>query len=68
MLQNLEYTTDLMAGQESHVYKFADRPALYYNCQVELKIRDEVTGCAALVINIQGVNKKLKISATAMCK
>ncbi|VDN30152.1 unnamed protein product [Gongylonema pulchrum] len=43
---DLEYTNDLMAGQEAHVFKFADRPALYFNCQLELTMKDRQRGCA----------------------
>ena len=28
---------DLMAIKEVHVFKYQDRPALYFNCQVSLK-------------------------------
>ena len=34
VLNNLEYPTDLMAGQEAHIYKFADRSELFFQCQV----------------------------------
>lgn len=49
VLLDLDYTNDLVAGQEAHVFKFADRPALYFNCQLELTVKDRYRGCAAAV-------------------
>ncbi|XGW08946.1 hypothetical protein V3C99_011338 [Haemonchus contortus] len=46
LLNNLEYPTDLMAGQEAHVYKYADRSQLFYQCQISISIREPNAECA----------------------
>lgn len=40
LLTNLEYPTDLMAGREAHVYKYADRDNMYFDCQITLRIKE----------------------------
>ncbi|KAI1719556.1 zona pellucida-like domain-containing protein [Ditylenchus destructor] len=45
VLPNLDYTTDLVAGQSAYVFKFADKPTLHFNCQIELTLRDQDAGC-----------------------
>uniref|UniRef100_A0A914WLF8 ZP domain-containing protein n=1 Tax=Plectus sambesii TaxID=2011161 RepID=A0A914WLF8_9BILA len=45
VLGNLEYATDLMAGKEAHVFKYADRTNLYFNCQIRITIKDPGTEC-----------------------
>lgn len=45
LLNNLEYPTDLMAGQEAHVYKFADRSQLIYQCQITISIKEPNGEC-----------------------
>lgn len=39
-LNNLEYPTDLMAGQEAHAYKFPDRSQLNYQCQITISTKE----------------------------
>lgn len=46
MLNNLEYPTDLQAGQEAHVYKYADRSQLFYQCQISITIKEPNSECA----------------------
>ncbi|VDN01308.1 unnamed protein product [Thelazia callipaeda] len=45
LLNNLEYPTDLMAGQEAHVYKYADRSQLFYQCQISIAIKEPNAAC-----------------------
>ncbi|VDP14310.1 unnamed protein product [Heligmosomoides polygyrus] len=40
LLTNLEYPEDLMAGREAHVYKYADRDNMYFDCEITLRIKE----------------------------
>uniref|UniRef100_A0A1I7W1F3 ZP domain-containing protein n=1 Tax=Loa loa TaxID=7209 RepID=A0A1I7W1F3_LOALO len=40
LLQNLEYVSDLMAGKEAHVYKYADRQSLFFDCQISVTVKE----------------------------
>uniref|UniRef100_A0A7E4VGH6 ZP domain-containing protein n=1 Tax=Panagrellus redivivus TaxID=6233 RepID=A0A7E4VGH6_PANRE len=46
VLNNLEYPTDLMAGQEAHVFKYADRSALFFQCQVSISVKEPGSVCS----------------------
>jgi hypothetical protein len=45
LLQNLEYPEDLKAIREAHVFKYADRPALGFQCQIEITIKEANQQC-----------------------
>uniref|UniRef100_A0A1I7XPH5 ZP domain-containing protein n=1 Tax=Heterorhabditis bacteriophora TaxID=37862 RepID=A0A1I7XPH5_HETBA len=46
ILQNLNYLSDLTAGKPAQVFKFADKAGLYFNCQIQLTIKDKQYGCS----------------------
>ncbi|VDO18561.1 unnamed protein product [Heligmosomoides polygyrus] len=49
ILQNLDYMDDLTAGKSAQVFKFADKAGLYFNCQLQLTIKDKQYGCSNAV-------------------
>ena len=49
LLNDLEYTpSNMMAFVEAHVFKYADRDNLFFQCQIELCV-DAVGGCVTTV-------------------
>ncbi|TMS37264.1 hypothetical protein L596_004236 [Steinernema carpocapsae] len=40
LLQNLDYVSDLMVGKEAHVYKYADRQSMFFDCEITLTIKE----------------------------
>jgi hypothetical protein len=45
LMGNLEYPSDLMGVKEVHVFKYADRPALFFNCQITIAIKEPNQQC-----------------------
>jgi hypothetical protein len=45
LIGNLEYVTDLMAIKEAHVFKYADRPNLYFDCQILIRVKEPDSAC-----------------------
>uniref|UniRef100_A0A914V744 ZP domain-containing protein n=1 Tax=Plectus sambesii TaxID=2011161 RepID=A0A914V744_9BILA len=45
LLSNLEYITDLMAGKDAHVFKYADRNNLYFDCQISISVKEPAAQC-----------------------
>ncbi|GMR59644.1 hypothetical protein PMAYCL1PPCAC_29839, partial [Pristionchus mayeri] len=47
ILDNLEYGSYLEAGQSSNVFRFADRPTVFFSCQIRLeRVEDTEDKCA----------------------
>jgi hypothetical protein len=45
LMGNLDYPADLMASKEVHVFKYADRPALFFNCQITITVKEPNGQC-----------------------
>uniref|UniRef100_A0A0N5AEM3 ZP domain-containing protein n=1 Tax=Syphacia muris TaxID=451379 RepID=A0A0N5AEM3_9BILA len=45
LIDNLEYPTDLTAGQQTTIFKFADKTQLYYQCQITITIKEPHGEC-----------------------
>jgi hypothetical protein len=45
LLNNPEYTGDLEAGVEAHVFKYADRADLYFQCQITILVKEPGAEC-----------------------
>ncbi|VDK17365.1 unnamed protein product [Anisakis simplex] len=45
IITNLEYPEDLVAGQEAHVFKYADRSALFFQCQISISLKEPGATC-----------------------
>ena len=56
LLGNLDYPMDLMAIKEAHVFKFADRAALYFNCQIKIAVHEPNDTCVVSFLMLCLVN------------
>uniref|UniRef100_A0A914Q8G6 ZP domain-containing protein n=1 Tax=Panagrolaimus davidi TaxID=227884 RepID=A0A914Q8G6_9BILA len=45
LLPDLEYSTDLIAGQQTQVYKYADRDTLFFQCQISISAKKHNSIC-----------------------
>jgi hypothetical protein len=45
LMGNLDYPSDLMGVKEVHVFKYADRPALQFQCQITILVKEPNGQC-----------------------
>jgi hypothetical protein len=45
LMGNIEYPSDLMGVKEVHVFKYADRPALFFQCQIRITVKEPNQEC-----------------------
>lgn len=45
LMGNIEYPSDLMGVKEVHVFKYADRPALFFQCQISITVKEPNEQC-----------------------
>lgn len=58
LLGNLEYTTDLIAWREVHVFKYADRVVTYFQCQIEITLKEPNGLCPKPVCTYNNKGKR----------
>ncbi|GMR36503.1 hypothetical protein PMAYCL1PPCAC_06698, partial [Pristionchus mayeri] len=45
LISQLEYSGDLVAGQLSHVFKYADKEELFYECHISISLKEVAAQC-----------------------
>ncbi|KAI6190125.1 ZP domain-containing protein [Aphelenchoides bicaudatus] len=44
LMDQIQYESDLQAVRKSNVFKFADRPTVYFSCQLRLELKSDFDG------------------------